>query len=60
MATSDQPANTISQAFDEFLGDQKRRISPKTFSKYQSIISLYSSYLESWKVTGPVTTENTT
>jgi hypothetical protein len=37
---------TISQVFEEFLADQKTRISPKTFSKYQSIISLYKSYLE--------------
>ena len=37
---------TISQVFEEFLADQKTRISPKTFSKYQSIISLYQSYLE--------------
>jgi len=37
---------TISQVFEEFLADQKTRISPKTFLKYQSIISLYQSYLE--------------
>jgi len=48
MGKPDQPAVTISQVFDEFLGDQKSRISPKTFSKYQSIISLYKSYLESY------------
>jgi hypothetical protein len=39
---------TISQVFEEFLADQKARISPKTFLKYQSIISLYQSYLESY------------
>ena len=39
---------TISQIFDEFLADQKTRISHKTFLKYQSIISLYKSYLESY------------
>jgi hypothetical protein len=39
---------TISQVFDEFLADQKTRISHKTFLKYQSIISLYKSYLESY------------
>src|SRR6516225_8684674 len=38
----------ISQVFEEFLADQKTRISPKTFLKYQSIISLYQSYLESY------------
>jgi len=39
---------TISQVFEEFLADQKTRISEKTFSKYRSIISLYTSYLESY------------
>ncbi len=39
---------TISQVFDEFLADQETRISHKTFLKYQSIISLYKSYLESY------------
>ena len=39
---------TISQVFEEFLADQKARISHKTFLKYQSIISLYQSYLESY------------
>ena len=43
-----QPAKTISQVFEEFLADQKPRISPKTFSKYESIIQLYGSYLESY------------
>src|SRR5713226_3057199 len=39
---------TIAQVFEEFLADQKGRISAKTFSKYQSIIQLYGSYLESY------------
>jgi hypothetical protein len=39
---------TISQLFDEFLADQKDRISHKTFLKYRSIIGLYKSYLESY------------
>ncbi|MSQ94783.1 MAG: hypothetical protein EXR98_09540 [Gemmataceae bacterium] len=43
-----KPTKTISQVFDEFLADQKPRISAKTFSKYQSIIQLYGSYLESY------------
>jgi hypothetical protein len=34
--------------FEEFLADQKGRISAKTFSKYQSIIQLYGSYLENY------------
>jgi len=41
-----KPAKTISQLFEEFLNDQKGRISVKTFSKYESIIRLYGSYLE--------------
>jgi len=43
-----KPTKTISQVFEEFLADQKDRISAKTFSKYQSIIQLYGSYLESY------------
>jgi hypothetical protein len=43
-----KPAKSISQVFEEFLADQKDRISPKTFSKYRSIIQLYGSYLESY------------
>ena len=39
---------TISQVFEEFLADQEARISHKTYLKYQSIISLYKSYLESY------------
>src|SRR6516162_7635258 len=39
---------TISQVFEEFLADQKTRISHKTFLKYQSIIDWYKSYLESY------------
>src|ERR1039457_6423837 len=43
-----KPTKTISQVFEEFLADQKGRISAKTFSKYQSIIQLYGSYLENY------------
>jgi hypothetical protein len=39
---------TLSQVFEEFLVEQKARISHKTFLKYQSIIGLYKSYLESY------------
>jgi len=42
------PTKTISQVFEEFLADQKTRISEKTFSKYKTIISLYTSYLEGY------------
>lgn len=48
MDKSGQRTVTISEAFDEFLRDQKSRISPKTFSKYKSIIGLYKSYLEGY------------
>jgi hypothetical protein len=46
--TSAKPAKTISDIFEEFLADQKGRISHKTFLKYESIIDLYKSYLESY------------
>jgi hypothetical protein len=39
---------TISQAFKEFLSDQEARLSPKTLSKYEGVISLFESYLESY------------
>lgn len=39
---------TIDQVLEDFLAEQKARISHKTFLKYQSIISLYKSYLESY------------
>jgi hypothetical protein len=41
-----KPTKTIAQVFEEFLADQKARISHKTFLKYQSIVGLYKSYLE--------------
>jgi hypothetical protein len=41
-----KPTKTISQVFEEFLTDQEARIGHKTFLKYESIISLYKSYLE--------------
>jgi hypothetical protein len=40
------PDKTIDQLFAEFLADQKARLSPKTYSKYDAIIDLYGSYLE--------------
>jgi hypothetical protein len=39
---------TISEVFEEFLTEQEARLSPSTFSKYGSIISLLESYLESY------------
>lgn len=45
MPTTDK---TISQVFDEFLTDQNARLKPKTFAKYNNIIGLFESYLESY------------
>jgi hypothetical protein len=39
---------TISEVFQEFLDDQETRLSPTTFSKYESIVSLFGSYLEAY------------
>jgi len=39
---------TIVEVFEEFLADQKGRVSHRTFLKYQSVIGLYKSYLESY------------
>ncbi len=39
---------TISQTFEEFLSDQKARLRPNTFSKYETIIGLFESYMESY------------
>ncbi len=39
---------TIAQVCAEFLADQQARISRKTFQKYETIIGLYQSYLESY------------
>jgi hypothetical protein len=39
---------TISQVFEEFLKEQEARLSPKTVSKYEDIISLFESFLESY------------
>ena len=41
-------AKTLTNIFEEFLADQKDRISHKTYLKYQSIIQLYESYLEGY------------
>src|SRR3984893_432933 len=39
---------TIALVFEEFLTEQKPTISHKTYLKYESIIQLYGSYLESY------------
>jgi hypothetical protein len=41
-----RPDKTIDQLFAEFLADQKARLSPTTYGKYETIIELYDSYLE--------------
>src|SRR4051794_5168868 len=43
-----RPDRTIDRLFEEFLADQEARLSPKTFDKYEGIIHLYRSYLESY------------
>ena len=43
-----KPDKTIDQLFEGFLADQEARLSPKTFDKYEGIIHLYRSYLESY------------
>jgi hypothetical protein len=43
-----KPDKTIDNLFEEFLADQEARLSPKTFDKYEGIIHLYRSYLESY------------
>ena len=43
-----KPDKTIDQLFEEFLADQEARLSPKTFDKYEGIIHLYRSYMESY------------
>ena len=43
-----KPVKTLSEIFAEFLADQKGRIAEKTFSKYETIIGLYKSYLENY------------
>jgi hypothetical protein len=43
-----KPTKNIAQVFEQFLADQTDRISHKTYLKYQSIIGLYKSYLESY------------
>lgn len=46
--SSPKPSKTIAQVLEEFLADQKARLSPKTYSRYADIIHLFKSYLESY------------
>lgn len=41
-----KPDKVIDEIFDEFLDDQQTRLSPNYYSKYETIIELYRSYLE--------------
>jgi hypothetical protein len=43
-----KPDKTIDQLFEEFLADQKARLSRNTLNKYEGIVHLYRSYLESY------------
>jgi hypothetical protein len=43
-----KPDVTIEQVLKEFLADQKARLSPRTYSKYVDIISLFKSCCESY------------
>jgi hypothetical protein len=43
-----KPDKTISKLFEEFLADQKARLRPKTYVRYEGSIHLYRSYLESY------------
>jgi hypothetical protein len=43
-----KPGKTIALLFEEFLADQQARLSPKTYAKYEGVIHLYRSYLESY------------
>ena len=47
MNTGEQ-AKTIDQAFEEFLADQRARLSPKTYSRYEDVIDLFRSCLEGY------------
>jgi hypothetical protein len=43
-----KPARTINQVFEEFLAEQKTRLSQSTLSKYESIIDLLRACLEGY------------
>ncbi|MBL7039229.1 MAG: hypothetical protein ISR77_11405 [Pirellulaceae bacterium] len=41
-----KPSKTINQVFEAFLADQKARLSPKTYRRYDDILDLFRSCLE--------------
>jgi hypothetical protein len=43
-----KPDKTITEVLAEFLADQEQRLSHRTFVKYQTIVSLFKSYCESY------------
>jgi hypothetical protein len=43
-----RPVKAVTWVFAEFLAEQKARIRHRTYLKYQSVIGLYNSYLESY------------
>jgi len=43
-----KPAKTIDQVFEEFLADQKARLRPSTYRKYDDILDLFRSCLEGY------------
>ena len=42
------PKMTIDRVFEEFLAEQEARLSPKTLRKYEDILDLFRSCLESY------------
>lgn len=38
----------LSSIFDEFLKDQKKRLKPRSFKKYKSVIELFQDYLDGY------------
>ena len=50
-----QPASpTIEQVFDEFLGDQRRRLRPRTLSKYEDVLGPAEGPAERIRIPEPV------
>ena len=43
-----KPAKTISEALGEFLADHANKVNPRTYAKYENILRLYESYLNSY------------
>jgi hypothetical protein len=53
-----RPASpTIDQVFDRFLDEQRRRLRPRTLSKYEDVLGLLSTYLNGYAYQGLPTAE---